>query len=381
MDLPASVLYEARGRRIQEGKQVIDLSMINPDIPPSTALIDWLHEFSIKQQNHRYSVSRGIRKLREAFATKYRQKFNISLNPETEVCVSSGTKDALFHVLTRLASPGDVVLVGRPTYPAYEIAAQLARLHTAYFPLLSDESQMLEGISQALEITRAKIIVLNFPNNPTGISVSKEFFIKVAELAQRWNTFVINDFVYGEMGFHATPSSLLSVRGEYENLLEIYSMSKAYSIPGWRVGAVLGASDVVSEVARVKSLSDYGLFIPFQMAAAVALTTSRDIVRPLISRYERRIEMVTQGLSEHGWKCAKPSGGVALWIPLPEYMQGVSSIKFALELLNSHGVMVSPGVQFGDAYDQYIRLAPVTAEEKLSEVVESFVEVSRRWIS
>lgn len=376
-----SDLFEARKTRLRLGKPVIDLSMINPDIPPETVLIDWLHEFSIKEKNHRYSVSRGVRKLREAFAAKYKKKFSVECNPESEICVSSGTKDALFHLFTCLASPGDVVLVGTPTYPVYETAAKLSRLHTAYFKIDRDEAFMLSEISKALEVTRAKILLLNFPNNPTGMTVSKDFYQKVTDIAQRWGTFIVNDFVYGEMGFHQQPHSLLELKSSYDKVLEIYSMSKAYGIPGWRVGAVFGDSEIIGEVSKLKSLSDYGLFIPFQLAASYALTTARDLVTPLVRQYHRRAEIISQGLKEAGWHVALPDAGAALWFELPEYIKIESSEVFARELLDSFGVMVSPGRQFGESADRFIRIALVTEDEKLIEVVDAFLELSKRWVS
>lgn len=381
MDQHSSELHEVRNLRIKQGKPVIDLSMINPDIPPETVLIDWLHEFSIKEKNHKYSVSRGIRKLREAFAVKYKKKFSIDLNPETEVCVSSGTKDALFHILTCLASPGDVVLVGSPTYPIYETAAKLSRLHTAYFKIDKDENQMLANIEKALEVTRAKVLVLNFPNNPTGITVTKDFYSRVSEVAQRWGTFIVNDFVYGEMGFKEQPISILHLKNTYEKVLEIYSMSKAYGIPGWRVGAVFGDSEVIGEISRLKSLSDYGLFLPFQLAASHALITGRDLVGPLVRKYNRRMDAIINGLKESGWSCSLPSAGAALWLELPEFIKVDNSGQFALELLNKYGVMVSVGSQFGDSYERFIRMALVADDEKLMEVVDSFSELSKRWLS
>ncbi len=372
-DDPLSDLREARQQRLLAGEPIVDLSMINPDLPPPRIIMDRLMEASMKGDNHRYAVSRGIRKLREAFVTKYSTRFGVTLDAEHEVCVTMGTKAALSDTLQALCEPGDRVLLSSPAYPAHLSAVRLANLEYDLFTCTDDESEMLAEIEKAFGAKEYKIILLNFPNNPTGISVSKGFYERLVMLAAKSGTFIINDFVYGEMGFGvASPVSLLSVPGATLCCLETYSLSKAYNVPGWRVGALLGNRDAVHQVARLKSHIDYGLFLPIQLAASAALTTKEDLVRPTVERYQQRCKLLTTLLAGVGIKTKVPYAGASVWSELPGEKDG---IEFCRTLLKQKGVLVMPGSQFGNSWKNYIRIAAVAPEEKLRQVVQGMGQV------
>lgn len=351
-----------------DGRDLLDLSMINPDILPSTFVIDKLHEHTIKPFNHRYSVARGIKKLREGFSDKYKRRFDVTIDPNSQVCAVNGTKDAIIHTLLASTAPGDSILVGAPTYPIYPTAAAFARLNVHTFDIQTDEDKMCDSIVDRARAIKAKVILLNFPNNPTGMTVTKGFFERLISSLAETNAIVINDFVYGEMGFSAEPVSLLSVRRSCLRLIETYSMSKAYSIPGWRVGAVCGDKNIVQAVANLKAKSDYGLFIPLQLAAGSLLSGNRDLVEPVRTQYRRRIALSVSELGNLGFEVRTPEGGASVWARLPSRLREMGSEKFCVDLLEREGIALLPGTTFGEKYREYLRIAMVATEEKLADM-------------
>ena len=351
--------------RIAKGQSLIDLSMINPDLEPARLLLDKLSEATINSHNHRYTVARGVRKTREAFAQKY-ECFGVNLDSDKEVCVTLGTKDALWQTLRAVAEPGEKVLVGAPTYPAYLAAIHHADLLHDVVNLQTTEEELLSSIENALATENYRAILLNFPNNPTGQMVSKHFWQKLALLVKNKNTAIINDFVYGEMGFKEKPVSALCV-GLESAVVETYSLSKAYNVPGWRVGAACGNREIISKIARIKSQVDYGLFLPIQMAAAAALTAPRSIVELTVSTYERRAKVLVEGLSRLGWNVQMPKAGASVWAKLPENTG--DSVSWCAHLLGVDGIATTPGTIFGESFSDYVRFALVVPEEKLRTVV------------
>ncbi len=368
---PLRAINKIKLQRLESGEPLFDLSMINPDIEPPRYLIDRLVEATLKGVNHRYAVSRGIRKLREAFALKYRNRFQVSVDAETEVCVVMGTKDALIHSFAAHLKPGDRVLMGAPTYPLYLSSARLSNINCSFFSISADEQAMLAGIAAAIEDSSIRMILLNFPNNPTGICVGERFYQRLAEIVQGRDILVFNDFVYGEMQFDGGDSvSMLSIPEIRPSAVECYSMSKAYSIPGWRVGALVGSRAFVQKLSRLKSHLDYGLPLPLQHAAAAGLTTDQDLIGSALHRYEARARTLVTGLRRCGWDVYAPSGGVCIWAMLPEMYHREGSLAFAERLVSTTGVLVTPGVLYGKAYDSYVRFALVLSQEKIIEVVE-----------
>lgn len=350
---------------LNEGRELFDFSMINPDIPPARVIIDKLVEASLKPFNHRYSVSRGITRLRQAFAEKYASRFSVTLDPDKEVCVTMGTKDAIHDAIFCVASPGERVLMGSPTYPAHISAAKLAGVEVDFFPLSADEDAMLAAIAERLDAGSHKVLVLNFPNNPTGISVSSSFYERLVQIAKAKSVLVVNDFVYGEMGYRGALPSLLSAPGAKDVGVEVYSMSKAYSVPGWRVAALSGNPRLVHQVTRLKAHVDYGIFMPIQAACAFALSTKDDLVKHPVAQYNNRCGVLASGLKRLGWTVEQPSAGACVWGGLPEGSGSLGSMQFAVRLLADTGVLVMPGVLFGEEFDSHVRFAAVMPEERI----------------
>lgn len=359
-----------------EGKQVFDLSMVNPDLPPPRAVLDRLLESVTKHQNHRYAVSRGVRRLREAFVAKYATSFGISLNPDTEVCVCLGSKDATYHALKSLITPGEAVVVSSPSYPAHVSSVTLVGGTVSPWESPIDPSEAAASLDKLLSVSRARVVLLNFPSNPAGVVVSEEWWAAVADVCWRHGAAIINDFVYGEMCFSGKAGvSALMARERGVRCVEVYSLSKAYNVPGWRVGALVGDSQIVQAVARWKSHSDYGLFLPLQYAAAVALTAQNDLVRPTVMAYDRRLKVLAAGLRKLGWEVQDPEAGACLWARYPvsiipnEVGAKSASVSVASEILRATGVLVTPGIVFGDLWDGFVRFSAVVTEERMREVV------------
>ena len=367
---PLLALKTIRKSRLERGEQLLDLSMINPDLPPPRLLMDRLMEASMKVDNHRYAVSRGVRKLREAFATKYSSRFGVALDPETEICVTMGTKDALVEVLQVVCAPGDTVLLPSPSYPAHRALAEYAGLRIAYFTLSPSEDEMLAHIKSISSEKKVAAILLNFPNNPTGISVSSRFWQALKTYAFDANIFILNDFAYGELGFSsAQPPSLLEGGGRPKGCAETYTLSKAYSVPGWRVGALSGDEEIVREVAKLKAHVDYGIFLPIQYAAAAALSSKSDLVSGIREAYERRCRLLGTLLSGIGCEVAIPSAGASVWIKLPRSFSGE---ECAIIMAEKHGILVMPGALFNTTFSDYVRIAVVAPEEKLRVTAYAF---------
>jgi alanine-synthesizing transaminase len=361
---------------VLDGLAVWDLSMVNPDLPPPRLVLDRLLESVTKPTNHRYAVSRGVRRLREGFAFKYSDTFGIKLDPETQVCVCLGSKDATFHALRALVEPGDAVVVAVPSYPAHPSAVALAGAHSVPWRLVEEPEMAAQTLAAVLQSSGARLVLLNIPSNPAGVVVSEDWWRAVGAVCAQYGATIINDFVYGEMCFSGKPAvSALRAADVGARCVEVYSLSKAYNLPGWRVGALVGDAEIVGAVSRLKSHSDYGLFLPLQYAAAVALTCTEDIVRPTVATYERRLKVLSSGIQRLGWSVAQPKAGACLWARYPAELsarvesEGSRSIAVARHLLATTGVVVTPGIVFGEEFDDYIRFAVVTTEERLRDVV------------
>jgi len=365
---PLAELNRAKLELVSSGRALIDLSMINPDVAPPRFLLDKLLEATVKPANHRYAVSRGIRRLRESFAFKYRERFGVSRDPETEVCVTLGTKDALVSALRVVCSPGDTVALAEPTYPAHLSAIFLAGLRPLFFPLGESGAALVENLGRALASQRCAAVLVNVPNNPTGLVVSADDLGAVCRLARTHGTVVINDFVYGEMVFGgARAPSLLAAPDADGVAVETYSLSKAYSVPGWRVGALLGPEAIVRPVARLKSHTDYGLFLPLQIAAAAGLTTGASLTSAPAEQYARRAHVLVAGLRRLGWETRSPGAGASVWARLPEGV-GERGAFWAVErMLRRAEIFALPGAVFGERWGDYVRFALVVSEERLRE--------------
>lgn len=359
-----------KARLLATGRPVCDLSMVNPDIPPPRFLVDKLCEASLKGVNHRYAVSRGVRKLREALTERYRDVFSVSLSPETDVCVTLGSKDALTQIALVLLKPGDEIVVGEPTYAAFRFVAEYASLVVRSFPLSYDEGEMTANLLAAMDAHPVRAVFLNFPNNPTGQAVSEDFYRTVLARARKTGALVVNDFVYGEMMHAGTPAvSALRAAQKDDAVLETYSLSKAFSVPGWRVGAVLGSSQLVQRIAIAKSRVDYGLFLPIQIAAAAALGSQEPFVRQITTQYRNRADVLARVLRGEGWSVKSPDAGACLWAQIPDEWREQGS-DAVVQRLVARGLVATGESFFGEAREGFIRFALVASEDRLLQLGE-----------
>lgn len=365
---------------LSQGENFVDLFMINPDLPPARVIQDKLVEACIKPGNHRYAVSRGIRRLREAFALKFQTLFGVQLAADQDICVTMGTKDALPNALLCLKELGfgERVLLGCPTYPAHLAALGLAGMQSSFFSMDLNPQTMLVNFQKALDQSQARIALLNFPNNPTGICVERQFYCDLLSISQARGVFVINDFVYGEMRFDRKPAaSILASAVDMQYVAESYSLSKAYNVAGWRIAALMGDSRLVCALAKLKSQLDYGIFLPLQFAACAALCSKIDLVSPTVDAYWRRFSLLSKGLKNLGWQVHGSAAGASLWACYPQELNSKipagsksKSLALTMQLLTSSKVLAMPGILFGPEYDGYLRFALVVAEDQIRDVLE-----------
>jgi alanine-synthesizing transaminase len=352
--------------------------MVNPDLAPPRQILDRLLESVTKISNHRYAVSRGVRRLREGFSVKYQNRFGCELDPEKQVCVCLGSKDATFHALRALLHAGDAVVVLAPAYPAHPSAVALAGGRAVSWEFSQDVKVASSSLEAVLKQSKAKVVLLNLPSNPLGLAVSEEWWQEIGGVCARAGVTILNDFVYGEMCFSGRRSaSALKAASSGARCVEVYSLSKAYNVPGWRVGALVGDREVVAAVSRLKSNADYGLFLPLQYAAATALTSSEDLVGATVQTYERRLKVLSDGLRGLGWGMVQPEAGACLWAKYPaslaEQADGsrYHSIAVVQHILEHSGVVLTPGVLCGPDFDGWVRLAAVSNEERLRDVIRA----------
>ncbi len=370
-------LQDSRLKLLQAGSDLIDLSMINPDLSPDRTLTDALVQSVLKPHNHRYAVSRGIRKLRSAFALKYSQRFGVKLDPHSQCVVTMGAKEATNLSLMALPARDKKVLIGTPLYPAFRAAAAMSAREVETFSITNDPASMLAEIEAKVKAGGISTCLFNFPNNPTSIMIGVEFWKRMLLLAEKYDLFLLNDFTYGEMSYRAEASSLLAQAPGSQRIAEIYSLSKAYNVPGWRVGALLGSSELVGKIAQIKSYLDYGNFLPIQQAASVALTGANSIPTTLSLKYERRARLLVDGLKKLGWGVEMPLAGACLWAKLPARLHSHKagqigrSYLAAGELLARHGIFALPGEIFG-SFPDFIRFALVIPEERIRQLLSRF---------
>jgi len=381
--LPPYVLAEvsrlmAAARR--EGRDVINLGMGNPDIPTPGHIVDKLKEAADKPVNHRYSVSRGILKLRHAISDRYRKKYGVSIDPDTEAIVTLGSKEGLAHLVLAATMPGDIVLVPNPTYPIHAYSVVIAGADLRSVSVGPDED-FLENLRKAAESTwpRAKFLILSFPSNPTAQTVEKDFFERVVAFAREHEMRIIHDLAYADLCFDGYRApSILEVDGAKEIAVEFYSMSKGFSMPGWRVGFCVGNREMVAALGRIKSYLDYGMFQPIQIAATVALQSTDECVHEICETYRSRRDVLISGLNRIGWNVEKPKATMFVWAKIPKDFAAEGSENFAERLLRDALVAVSPGIGFGDHGEGYVRFALVENEERIRQAVRGIKAVMEK---
>lgn len=372
-----SLKMEARKR----GEDIIDLGMGNPDMPAPKHVIDKLCEAAHNPKNHRYSASKGITQLRMAVCEWYKRRFDVDLDPESETVVTIGSKEGLSHLALATIQPGDVVMTPAPAYPIHPYSVIIAGGEVISIPI-GPGIDFFAEMEKAFKKTwpRPKMLIINFPHNPTTIVVEGlEFFKKVVDFAKENNIIVIHDFAYADLVFddYKAPS-FLQVPGAKDVGVEFFSLTKSYSMAGWRVGFCVGNKDIVGALIKIKSYLDYGMFQPIQIASIVALRGPQDCVEEFRKIYESRRNVLINGLHNAGWNVEPPKATMFVWAKIPEQFRKMGSLEFAKLLIKEGGVAVSPGIGFGEGGDEYVRFALVENEHRIKQAAKGIKKVLGR---
>jgi len=372
--LPPYVFAQVNALKMEKrraGEDIIDLGMGNPDIPTPKHIVDKLVEAVNKGHNHRYSASRGITRLRVAISDWYKRRYDVDIDPESEAVVTIGAKEGLSHLVLVLISPGDVVLAPNPTYPIHPYSAIIAGGDVRSIPITAD-SNFLEDLQHAIKQTwpRPKLLVISFPHNPTTAVVDLTFFQNIVDIAKEHQMMVIHDLAYADLVFDGYEApSFLQVPGAKEVGVEFFSLSKSYSMPGWRVGFCVGNQEMIAALTRIKSYLDYGVFQPIQIASIIALNEDQSCVHDIVSIYRSRRDVLIDGLNRVGWSIEKPRATMFVWARIPEQFRAMGSVEFSKFLIEEAKVAVSPGLGFGEYGDEYVRFALVENEMRTKQAI------------
>lgn len=375
-NITAELKMAARRR----GEDIIDLSMGNPDGATPPHIVQKLVEAAQREDTHGYSVSKGIPRLRRAICDWYQRRYAVRFDPDTEAIVTIGSKEGLAHLMLATLDAGDTVLVPNPSYPIHIYGAIIAGADIR-------SVQMTPGVDFFAEAERAirelipkpKMLIIGFPSNPTAQCVELEFFEKVVALAKAHNILVVHDLAYADIVFddYKAPS-IMQVPGARDVAVEFFTMSKSYNMAGWRVGFMVGNQALVSALARIKSYHDYGTFAPIQVASIIALDGPQECVEEIRMKYQKRRDVMVQGLHDAGWMVENPKASMYVWAKIPEPYAKMGSLEFAKKLLNEAKIAVSPGVGFGDYGDDHVRIALIENEHRLRQAVRGIKEMFRK---
>ncbi len=368
-----AVINEMRAKARAAQIDVIDLGMGNPDGATPRPVVNKLIEATRNARNHRYSQSRGIPRLREEITRRYRQNYQVELDPDREAIVTIGAKDALAHLLFATVGPGDAVVSPNPAYPIHQYGVLMAEGHACMLPM-PDAATFLNRLEDLYRNStrKPKLLLISFPHNPTTTCVDLDFLGEIIRLARAHGTMVIHDFAYADLGFDGyRPPSILQVEGAREVAVEIFSMSKSYNMAGWRVGFCLGNAKMIAALARIKSYLDYGVFQPIQIASIIALRECEEETRKICAMYQKRRDALVTGLGRAGWPVEKPRGSMFLWAPLPERFRALGSLEFSKLLLEKAQVAVSPGIGFGPLGEGHVRFALVENEQRIRQATRT----------
>jgi alanine-synthesizing transaminase len=361
------------------GEDIIDFGMGNPDQPAPKHIVDKLVEAAQREDTHRYSVSKGIPRLRQSICDWYQRKFAVELDPDEEAIVTIGSKEGLAHLALAMLGPGDTVLVPNPAYPIHPYGSVIAGADILYVPV-GEGIDFFAELEKAIRDTwpKPKLIILNFPANPTAQCVDLEFFERVIAIAKEHNIYVINDIAYAEITFDGyEPPSILQVEGASDIAAEFYSLSKTYNMPGWRVGFMCGNKTLVSALARLKSYLDYGMFTPIQVAAIAALDGPQDCVDDIRAMYCSRRDVLIEGLNSLGWEVTPPKATMFVWAKIPEQFADQKSLDFSMKMLETAKVAVSPGVGFGAYGDNHVRFSLIENEHRTRQAIRGLKKMFR----
>ncbi len=360
--------YEARRR----GEDIIDLGMGNPDLPTPPHIVEKLCEAAKNPKNHRYSASRGITQLRMAICEWYKRRFDVDLDPETETVVTIGSKEGLSHLALAIVEPGDVALTPTPAYPIHPYSVIIAGGEVRSVPV-GPGIDFMEELEKAYKNTwpRPKLMIINFPHNPTTEVVDIEFFKKVIDFARESGILVLHDLAYADLVFDGFKApSILQVPGARDVAVEFFSLTKSYSMAGWRVGFTSGNRELVGALTKIKSYLDYGMFQPIQIASIIALRGDQQCVEEIRKTYEKRRNTLCKGLNRIGWEVEPPKATMFVWARIPEPYRKMGSLEFAKFLLREAKVAVSPGIGFGEGGDEYVRFALVENDHRIRQAIK-----------
>jgi len=374
-----NIVNDLKAQARAAGEDIIDFGMGNPDQPTPQHIVDKLTEAAQRGDTHRYSVSRGIPRLRKAICGWYKSKYDVDLDFDSEAIVTIGSKEGLAHLAMATLGPGDAVLVPNPAYPIHPYGFVIAGADIRHVPIGPDVDFFCE-LEKAIKTSypKPKMLVLNFPGNPTTQCVDLEFFEKVVKMAKEHDIWVVHDNAYAEIVFDGYKApSILQVPGAKDIAVEFYSLSKTYNMPGWRVGFMCGNKELVGALARIKSYLDYGMFTPIQVAAIAALEGPQDCVDDIRALYKERRDVLCEGLNAIGWEVEKPKATMFVWAKIPQFYQEMGSLEFSKKLLKDAKVAVSPGIGFGDFGDEYVRFGLIENNHRTRQAVRGIKQMFR----
>ncbi|MDO9371267.1 MAG: alanine transaminase [Gammaproteobacteria bacterium] len=374
-----NIVTELKAKARARGEDIIDFGMGNPDQPTPPHIVDKLIESVQRGDTHRYSLSRGIPRLRKAICDWYQRRFEVELDADKEAIVTIGSKEGLAHLALATMGPGDVVLVPNPSYPIHPYGFVIAGADIRHVPLVAGVDFFAE-LEKAIKGSwpKPKMLVLNFPGNPTTQCVELDFFEKVVAIAREHEIWVVHDLAYADIAFDGyVAPSILQVPGAKDVAVEFFTLSKSYNMPGWRVGFMCGNHHLVSALARMKSYLDYGMFTPIQIAAITALEGPQDCVHEISEMYRSRRDVLCEGLNAMGWKVEKPRASMFVWAPIPPAYRHMGSLEFSKKLLEDAKVAVSPGIGFGEYGDDHVRFGLIENEHRTRQAVRCIREMFR----
>ena len=372
-----AVVTELKQQLRRQNVDIVDMSMGNPDQPTPPHIVEKLLEASTKGVNHRYSVSKGIPNLRKAICDMYMRRYGVYLDPNTQAVATMGAKEGFAHLCLAMLSPGDVVFAPDPAYPIHTYAPIIAGADVRRIPIGSDRD-FFEDLLLATQQTwpKPKLLVLNYPHNPTTVTAPLEFFQKVVDFAKEHKMWVIHDLAYADLVFDGYEApSFMQAEGAKDVGVEFYSMTKGFSMAGWRVGFCVGNEELIHALTRIKSYLDYGIFQPIQIAATVGLNSDYACVREISDIYQKRRDVLVDGLNRMGWEVASPKATMFVWAKIPEAFRKMGSVEFSKLLLKEGLVAVSPGLGFGQHGDDHVRFALIENEQRTRQAVKGIKKV------
>ena len=375
-----NIVNELKAKSRAAGEDIIDFGMGNPDQPTPKHIVDKLVDAAQRDDTHRYSVSKGIPRLRRAICNWYQERYDVSLDPETEAIVTIGSKEGLAHLALATLGPGDVVLVPNPAYPIHPYGVVIAGADLRHVPLVPGVD-FFEELQKAIldSWPKPKMLILNFPANPTTQCIELDFFEKVVAIAKAHNIWVVHDIAYADIVFDGYKApSILQVEGAKDIAVEFFSLSKSYNMPGWRVGFMCGNPTLVAALTRIKSYMDYGTFTPIQVAAITALEGPQDCVAEICAMYKSRRDVLCDGLDAMGWMVEKPKATMFVWAPIPEPYKRMGSLEFCKKMIIDAKVAVSPGIGFGQHGDDHVRFSLIENEHRTRQALRGIRHMLRK---